>query len=98
MSENEKRRPSGRAAERGTQGKRRQARPGERPRDASFIEPSRGNETPDGAPTKATQGYGTAQGASGATSGGADAGGSLHVLPPRDGRPSAAEGAGRRKG
>ena len=51
-------------------------------RNASFIEPSPGEHTQDGSATKTTQGYGTAQGASGATAGGADPGGS--VAPPAD--------------
>ena len=50
---------------------------GRKPRNASFIEPSPGEHTRDGSATKATQGYGTAQGASGATPGGADPGGSV---------------------
>ena len=50
---------------------------GKKQRNASFIEPSPGEHTRDGSETKATQGYGTAQGASGATAGGADPGGSV---------------------
>lgn len=50
---------------------------GKKQRSASFIEPSPGEHTRDGSATKATQGYGTAQGASGATPGGADPGGSI---------------------
>ena len=50
---------------------------GRKQRSASFVEPSPGEHTRDGSTTKTTQGYGTAQGASGATPGGADPGGSV---------------------
>lgn len=43
--------------------------------------PAGSDHTAAGTPTKATQGYGTAQGASGATPGGADPGGSTSSPP-----------------
>ena len=65
-------------------------------RNASFIEPSPGEHTRDGSATKATQGYGTAQGASGATPGGADPGGSVH--PPADAGDGRASSERKRRG
>ncbi len=56
-----------------------------------FVEPSGGNVTRTGVPSKLAQGYGTAQGASGAAGGGADAGGSTHVSPPQQDGASAAD-------
>jgi hypothetical protein len=51
-----------------------------------------GDQTSAGSPSLSTPGYGTAQGASGATSGGADAGGSTHLAPSpgRDAEPGPA--------
>ena len=93
MSHDEKPRARKRSSTAGEQPRPATTRGRTTPSEPSFVESSSGNNTPQGAPSKLTPGYGTAQGASGATSGGADAGGSLHVQPAADAPPRAPDGA-----